>query len=113
MNKKTLLAFTLAIATVGSASAITYASQASVDSTKNVVVTVDNKDSRSINSDMSGTSPVAKGTISDEKAIQMAAKALKDYMGKDANFFAEAKITKTDATDTRKGMEVFQEGFSK
>jgi hypothetical protein len=113
MNKKTLLAFTLALATVGSASAITYASQDAANTTKNRVVAVDTKDSKSMNSATSGTSPVAKGAISDEEAIQMATKALKDYMGKDANFFAEAKITKTDASDFRKGMEVFQEGFSK
>jgi hypothetical protein len=80
--KKRLLTFALAISIIGVASAVTYASQSLVNSTKNKVVTVDNKGQSS------------KGKISDEEAVKIATNAMKIYMGYDANFFSGTSISR-------------------
>ncbi|WP_270563233.1 hypothetical protein [Clostridium beijerinckii] len=88
MNKKKILVFTLALSIIGTTSIATYAaSQNTADATKNTVVTLDSKDNRINNT---------SGCISDEEAVQIATKAIKDYIGLDANSFGQAFITKGD-----------------
>ena len=88
MIKKTILAFTLAVAIAGGTSISTYAmSQNTADSTKNKVVTVDSEQNNG---------QVTKGNISDEEAIKMATKSMKEYLGLDANSFGQAFITRGD-----------------
>ncbi|MBV7271446.1 hypothetical protein I6U48_00735 [Clostridium sp. PL3] len=92
MNRKRILVFTLALLVVGSASITTYAASKSTSVlNKNVVVTVDSKDGN--------TNVVTKDNISDEEAVKMATKAMKDYLGLDANYFGEAHVTRTNAKD--------------
>jgi hypothetical protein len=86
MNKKSLIAFALAVTTVGTATVTTYASQNSANATKNKIVKVASQKS---------DSNLSVGNISDEEAIKMATQAMKDYMGKDASFFAGTKITRS------------------
>ncbi|EGW41584.1 hypothetical protein [Desulfosporosinus sp. OT] len=104
MIKKNILVFTLTLSIIGGATAIAYASQSTVDSTKNKVVTLASKSEvNGINQSIEGKTGdeinITKGKISDEEAVNIAAKAMKDYMGLDANSFGEAHITRTNAQD--------------
>ncbi|MET3289994.1 UNVERIFIED_CONTAM: 20S proteasome alpha/beta subunit [Brevibacillus sp. OAP136] len=85
MNKKNILVFSMALAIVGGATAAVYASEYAVNSTKNNVVTVTNKEGNGTNQTTKNHEvKVANGKISDEEAVKIATKALKDYMGRDA-----------------------------
>jgi hypothetical protein len=86
--KKRILTIALAISIIGVASVITYASQGLASSTKNKMVTVDNKAAKGVNGQ------TVTGKISDEDAIIIATKAMKTYMGYDANFFSGTSITR-------------------
>jgi hypothetical protein len=86
MNKKSLIAIALAVTTVGTATVTTYASQNYANATKNKIVNVAGQQSNI---------HLSVGNISDEEAVKMATQAMKDYMGKDASFFAGTKITRS------------------
>lgn len=88
MNRKRILVWALALLVVGSSSAITYAS-GRIDNTKNIVVTAEKKDN---------ANSKEQKTISNEQAIKMATEAMQSYMGKDANYFSEAKVHRLSDT---------------
>ncbi|KLU65962.1 hypothetical protein DEAC_c20010 [Desulfosporosinus acididurans] len=100
MNKKSILVFALAITMVGSSTAAVYASQSSVNATKNKVVTVANNYEAE-----NGGNTVVQGKISDEEAVTIATKAMKDLMGINANYFGEAHVTRSNEKDD---MEFFK-----
>ncbi|AKN30254.1 hypothetical protein Ccar_05210 [Clostridium carboxidivorans P7] len=102
MNRKRILVWVLALLVVGGASGITYASQKN-DTTKNVVVAAESKSNNSV--------VRQQGTISDEKAIKIAAEAMKSYMGKDASYFSSTKIHRS--SDKRKELEEFRKKYAK
>lgn len=89
MNKKSLMGLALAaVVTLSSTSVIVFASQNTEKSTRNVVKVA----SSNVKANKSGSEVDAQNkNISDDQAIQIAKKALKDYLGVDI----EAKI-KTD-----------------
>ncbi|AAK79472.1 putative small secreted protein [Clostridium acetobutylicum] len=88
MSIKRISMFLLAAVVVGSASLSIYENKNSGAGTKNVVVTAQ---SNNINKN---------NTISDEKAVQMAIKAMKDYMGVDAaSRFSGTEIHRTEANE--------------
>ncbi|WP_409178972.1 hypothetical protein [Brevibacillus fortis] len=100
MNKKNILVFSMALTIVGGATAAVFASENAVNSTKNKVVTVSSKAGNGTN--QTNTNLVVKaanGKISDEEAVKMATKALKDYMGLDAKSFGEARVNRTNAQE--------------
>lgn len=104
MYKNSLLVFTLSLSIIGGATAVAYASQSTVDFTKNKVVTVASKSEvGGLNQSMEGKTDdqikITKGKISDEEAVKLAVKVMKDYMGLDANSFGEAHITRTNAQE--------------
>lgn len=111
MNKKILLTLILALSIIGIASAITYASRDIANSTKNKVVTVNDK-SNKINK-----SQATKGKISDEEVVKIATRAMKDYIGLDAIYFANTKITRVSAKETRDAAinqaEILKKSYSK
>lgn len=82
MNKRNLIIFALSITLVGGSSLIVHASQKNDASTKNMVITTQNHQ----------TNKGKNGAISDEKAVQMATEAMKNYMGVDANSFSGTVI---------------------
>lgn len=94
---KRLSSFALSMAVIGGASAITYANVNKDTSTKNVVVTAQGQKANKNNK--------VKGTISDEKAVQMATKAIKDYMGIDASYFSQTKIDRQKNESSEKGLD--------
>ncbi|MFG0216560.1 hypothetical protein ACFU8X_26175, partial [Brevibacillus porteri] len=87
MNKKSILVFSMALSIVGGATAAVYASEHAVNSTKNRVVTVTSKEGNATNqtteSNKNHVVKVANGKISNEEAVKIATKALKDYRGLD------------------------------
>lgn len=97
MNKKNILVFSMALTIVGGATAAVFASENAVHSTKNKVVTVASKVGNGTN--QTTVVKVANGKISDEEAVKMATKALKDYMGLDAKSFGEARVNRTNAQE--------------
>lgn len=101
MNRKRILVWVLALLVVGGASGITYASQKK-DTTKNVVVAAENKNSSNIRQ---------QGTMRDEEAIKIATEAMKSYMGKDASYFSATKIHRS--SDERKVEEGLRKEFAK
>ncbi|WP_315069448.1 hypothetical protein [uncultured Clostridium sp.] len=102
MNKKRILVLTLALSIIGTTSITTYAvSQNAADATKNIVSTVASKDDSNV---------ISNGYINDDDAVKMAADALKDYFGVDANSFGEANITRTNA---KEDVEFFKDLYPK
>ncbi|MED1783831.1 hypothetical protein P4V43_18590 [Brevibacillus fortis] len=100
MNKKSILVFSMALSIVGGATAAVYASDNAVHSTKNKVVTLASKEGNGTNQTTTNhVVKVANGKISDEEAVKMATKALKDYMGLDAKSFGEARVNRTNAQE--------------
>ncbi|MBG9940939.1 hypothetical protein ABE237_10785 [Brevibacillus formosus] len=97
MNKKNMLVFSMALTIVGGATAAVFAAENAVQSTKNKVVTVASKAGN--DSNQTTVAKVANGKISDEEAVKMATKALKDYMGLDAKSFGEARVNRTNAQE--------------
>lgn len=87
MNIKKICAFMLSIAVLGGSSIAVYASQNSDASTKNVVVTA------------TKTNEKHTGDISNEKAVLMASKAMKDYMGLDASFYSQTRVERNNHKD--------------
>lgn len=85
MNRKRILVWALTLLVVGGATGITYASEKR-DTTKNVVAAAENK---------SNSNALKQGTMDDEKAIKIAAEAMKSYMGKDANYFSQIKVDRS------------------
>ncbi|ATF11228.1 hypothetical protein A616_04190 [Brevibacillus brevis X23] len=94
MNKKNILIFSMALSIVGGSTAAVFATENAVNSTKNNIVTVASKAGNGTN--QTTVAKVADGKISDEEAVQMATKALKDYMGLDAKSFGEARVKRTN-----------------
>ncbi len=112
MNRKRILVWVLALLVVGGASGIAYASEKK-DTTKNVVVAAENKSSSNIRQ---------QGIMSDEEAIKIATEAMKNYMGKDSNYFSQIKVdrsadivketeqlNKKDAKEGSKDVKKFEE----
>ncbi|MGF9910153.1 hypothetical protein [Brevibacillus porteri] len=100
MNKKNILVFSMALSIVGGATAAVFASENAVHSTKNKVVTVASKAGNGTNQTTTNhVVKVANGKISDEEAVKMATKALKNYMGLDAKSFGEARVNRTNAQE--------------
>ncbi|OAA95115.1 hypothetical protein [Clostridium coskatii] len=85
MNRKKILVWILTLLVVGGASGITYASE-KMDTTKNVVAAAENKNN---------SNALKQGTMNDEEAIKIAAEAMKNYMGKDANYFSQIKVDRS------------------
>lgn len=89
MKVKRIAMLILAVAVVGSGTTAVYASKKSDVATKNVVVTAQKQQvSKRDNANAENKE------ITDEQAVQMAAKALKDYMGLDANYFSKSTVTR-------------------
>ncbi|MFF0826375.1 hypothetical protein ACFYU8_03760 [Brevibacillus sp. NPDC003359] len=103
MNKRNILVFSMALSIVGGATAAVYASENAVHSTKNKVVTVTSKEGNGTNqtteTNTNHVVKVANGKISNEEAVKIATKALKDYMGLDAKSFGEARVNRTNAQE--------------
>ncbi|MGK5508550.1 hypothetical protein [Brevibacillus formosus] len=97
MNKQNILVFSMALSIVGGSTAAVFATENAVHSTKNNVVTVTSKAGNGTN--QTAVAKVTNGKISDEEAIKMATKALKDYMGLDAKSFGEARVNRTNAQE--------------
>jgi hypothetical protein len=97
MNKKRLLTVLLALSIIGAASLTIYESGVIANSTKNNVVIVNE------NSDKSSSDQSTKVNISDEEAVKIAARAMKDYMELDATYFADTKIIRVNAKIVRDG----------
>lgn len=89
MNIKKIIVLTLSIAVVGGASLTVYANQNNDVLTKNVVVTTQNPQ---VNKES------IKGKMSDEKAVQIATEAMKNYMGIDASCFSGTSIERQENT---------------
>ncbi|MGL4107633.1 hypothetical protein [Clostridium sp. LP20] len=93
MNKKRIFVYVFAVAIVVASSSLVYASQKSVEGTKNSVTSIDDKSEES-------KSEASNGEISDEEAINIATEAMKIYMGKDASFFSETSINRINNSRT-------------
>lgn len=102
MKVKKILALVLTVSVVGSTTAFAYANQKAVAATKNVVVTAEQKNI---------TNNVSISSISNEQAVKMAYKAVKDYMGKDASFYSGTHVCRPE--DEEKENEVFEKKFPK
>jgi uncharacterized protein YxeA len=90
MNTKKIFTLAVSIAVLGGASIFTFANQNSDAGTKNVVVTENNAQANKSNT------ASTNGIISDEKATQIATKAMKDYMGLDASYFSRTTIHRAE-----------------
>ncbi|MGG4454190.1 hypothetical protein [Brevibacillus porteri] len=111
MNKKSILVLSMALSIVGGATAAVFASENAVHSTKNKVVTVASKEGTGTNQTSTNhVAKVANGKISDEEAVKIATKALKDYRGLEAKSFGEARVNRTNAQEEFK---FFMELYSK
>lgn len=97
MNMKKIVMFALAITLVGGSSLFVHASQNNDASTKNRVVTTQSHQTNKGN--------ITNGTISDEKAVQMATEAMKNYMGIDASSFSGTVIERQEDLYNKKMQE--------
>ncbi|MGG7177575.1 hypothetical protein ACQPU1_08290 [Clostridium paraputrificum] len=93
MNKKRIFLYVLAVSIVVASSSLVYASTKSVEGTKNLVTSIDDKSEES-------KSEASNREISDEEAINIATEAMKNYMGKDASFFSETSINRFNNSRT-------------
>ncbi|MED1801178.1 hypothetical protein ABEZ21_08090 [Brevibacillus porteri] len=111
MNKKNILVLSMALTIVGGATAAVFASDNAINSTKNKVVTLASKEGNGTNQTTTNdVVKVANGKISDEEAVKMATKALKDYMGLDAKSFGEAHVNRTN---NQEDFKFFMDLYSK
>ncbi|EJL20516.1 hypothetical protein [Brevibacillus sp. BC25] len=111
MNKKNILVLSMALTIVGGATAAVFASDNAIHSTKNKVVTLASKEgSGTTQTTTNDVVKVANGKISDEEAVIMATKALKDYMGLDAKSFGEARVNRTN---NQENFKFFMDLYSK
>jgi hypothetical protein len=111
MNKKNILVLSMALTIVGGATAAVFASDNAVHSTKNKVVTLASKEGNGTNQTTTNdVVKVANGKISDEEAVKMATKALKDYMGLDAKSYGEARVNRTN---NQEDFKFFMDLYSK
>lgn len=108
MNKKNILVLSMALTIVGGATAAVFASDNAIQSTKNKVVTLVSKSGNDTN--QSTVAKVTNGKISDEEAVKMATKALKDYMELDAKSFGEAHVNRTN---NQEDFKFFMDLYSK
>ncbi|MFC8689610.1 hypothetical protein [Brevibacillus porteri] len=111
MNKKNILVLSMALTIVGGATAAVFASDHAINSTKNKVVTLASKEGNgTTQATTKDVVKVANGKISDEEAVKMATKALKDYMGLDAKSFGEAHVNRTN---NQEDFKFFMDLYSK
>lgn len=97
MNMKKIGTLMLMLAVVGVATTAVYANKKSDVVTKNAVVAVQKKTvkkSLAVNN--------VNKVITDEQAVKMATKAMKDYMGLDANYFSKTSVEREKGADSGK-----------
>lgn len=89
MKAKRIAMMILAVAVVASGTTAVYASKKSDVATKNVVVTAQRISiSTNVNTE--------NKEMTDEQAVQIATKAMKDYMGLDVNYFSKINVITRD-----------------
>ncbi len=114
MTKKRIMVLTLTVAVLGSASAILYASRNAADSTKNTLKTVYSVQNADSNKNTAGSKDIDNNsaddsrTISDEEAVRIATGAMKDYMGKEPDYFTATKIYRQEVEKAQNDIDYQQ-----